>query len=150
LVSATVFSILWTGVFGDLLVRSELHNIATTQVPLVAPAFSHQVAQYVADAAAVTKTSSNVPDMKEMASVSENREEIKGVPRDVDLGKRQRARLTMGNFADFAYIGQFVDLKGKADEGNTIFVEPWEEKIALQRLSHGNLEWFQSAIDKMA
>lgn len=110
----------------------------------MAKAFSVQVDQFFRDAKGVVKTTANLPAVKDVSSIPLIREDIKGVPRDVDRPKRDVINNVIKNYGYFGYMEQITP-----GIGYNILIEPWQIQLDLKRPDFGFRDWAKSAVAKM-
>jgi len=91
----------------------------------------------------VVRMTAQLPAVRDLSSIPLIREDIKGVPREVDGPKRDVINYVLDNYGQFAYMIQVT-----GDVGNTIVLEPWEYQLELQRLDFGFRDWFQGVLSR--
>lgn len=125
--------------------RENLEAEAQLKQKMLAGAFEKQVEQFLFDAMGMVKTTAQMPDVKDVSSISLIQEEFKGVPLDVDREKRDILNFVIDNYGYFAYMEQIT----APGAGYNIVLEPWEYQLDLKQLDFGHRNWAQEAVSKM-
>ena len=73
---------------------------------LLAETFGAEVQQFFDDARGVVKMTASLPIVRDVSSISEISEEFKGIPRDVDVEKREIMSSVIEEYGDFTYMRQ--------------------------------------------
>ncbi|NLK08746.1 MAG: methyl-accepting chemotaxis protein [Firmicutes bacterium] len=107
---------------------------------LLAMSFGSQVEQYLEGAKGIVRITANLPAVKDMSYVPFIKEDIKGVPEEMDRPKRQIIQDIMEHYGQFGYMRQVT-----GDEGLSVVVEPFEYQLELDRLDFSFRDWFQNA-----
>jgi len=110
----------------------------------LAKSFSANVQQFFDDAKGMVRTASKLPAVRDVSSIPQIREDIKGVPQNVDVSKRDVMNYIIKNYGDFRYMEQVT-----SDVGNNIVLEPYEYQLDLTQLDFGHRDWFKGAMSKM-
>lgn len=132
------------GYYATSEMKKEMEKDIITNQMHMAKAFNAQVDQFFRDAKGVVKTTAQLPAVKDVSSIPLIREDVKGVPRDVDRPKRDVINNVVKNYGYFGYMEQIT-----AGIGNNIVLEPWEMQLDLKRLDFGFRDWAKSAVAKM-
>lgn len=139
--------IIAVGVVGSISIysmRTEMERQIKDSQMLVAKSFGAEVEQFFNDAKGMVRTAAQLPAVRDVSSIPLIREDIKGVPRDADVPKREIMNDIVDNYGDFRYMEQVT-----ADFGNNIVLEPWDYQLDLTQLDFGHRDWFKGAVSKM-
>lgn len=144
LVVAVFIAIGIVGCFSISSMRNQLEKNVQESQMLLAKSFGAQVEQFFHDAEGVVKMTAQLPAVKDVSSISLIRDDIKGVPREVDRPKRDVMNDVVKHYGNFGYMEQITP-----GIGNNIVLEPWQYQLDLQRLDFGFRDWAKSAVAKM-
>ncbi|NLK07156.1 MAG: hypothetical protein GX316_00485 [Firmicutes bacterium] len=120
--------------------RTNLQDEVENSQMLLATSFGSQVEQYLNNAKGVVRMTAQLPAVRDLAAVPFIRDDIKGVPREMDRPKRDVINYVLDHYGQFGYMEQVT-----GDVGNNIVIEPWEYQLDLERLDFGFRDWFQNA-----
>ncbi len=123
--------------------RSTLEKEIQKEQMMIADAFEAQVEQYFNDAMGVVRMTAQLPAVQDVSSIGFIREDIKGVPQEVDRPKRDVINYVLKHYGQFGYMEQVT-----GDVGNNIVIEPWNYQLDLKRLDFGFRDWFKQAVTK--
>ena len=111
---------------------------------LLANSFSEEVIQFFEDAKGMVRTAAQLPAVRDVSSIPLIRDDIKGVPQDEDVPKRDVMNYIIDSYGDFQYMEQVTP-----DVGNNIVIEPYQYQLDLTQLDFGHRDWFKGALNKM-
>ncbi|NLK00608.1 MAG: methyl-accepting chemotaxis protein [Clostridia bacterium] len=132
------------GLISTFSMQEEMEREIKESQMLLAETFGAEVQQFFDDARGVVRMTAQLPAVRDVSSIPEIREDIKGVPRDVDVPKREVMNHVIDKYGDFSYMEQVTP-----DVGNNILIEPWDFQLDLQQLDFGHRDWFKGAVEKM-
>ncbi len=144
IIIALITSIGIVGGISIFSMRAEMERQIRESQMLLAKTFSEEVQQFFDDAKGMVRTAVQMPAIRDVSSIPLISEDVMGVPRDVDVPKRDIMNYIVDNYGDFRYMEQVT-----ADVGNNIVLEPWEYQLDLTQLDFGHREWFTKALKKM-
>lgn len=144
IILAVIVSVGIVGLISIISMRNQMEKQIEESQMLLAQTFSEEVQQFFDDAIGMVKTATYIPAVSDVSSIPLIREDIKGVPKDVDVPKRETLSNIIQNYGDFRYMEQVT-----ADVGNNIVIEPYEYQLDLTQLDFGHRDWFKGAMSKL-
>ena len=145
IITATViFAVAVVAIISVFSMHSEMQRQIEDSHMLLAESFSASVEQFFDDAKGMVRTATKIPAVRDVSSIPQIRDDLKGVPQDVDIPKRDIMDYIIHNYGDFAYMEQVT-----SDVGNNIVLQPYEYQLDLTQLDFGHRDWFKGAMSKM-